>query len=103
MKKKIKAPALPVIQTTEQLEATLASVAALQNSINNAESMMNGRLTEVRTVFEPGITADKQKLKLEIDNIQDYADAHPELFTRKKSVEFVHGTIGYPNSSWAPD
>lgn len=52
-------------------------------------------LQAVRVKFEPRLAACKETREGLFEDIQSFAVLHPELFETKKSIDLVHGTIGF--------
>jgi phage host-nuclease inhibitor protein Gam len=94
-KNRIKTTALPVLQTTEQVEEALANCGHLQSYLAQIEGEMNQQIIAVREQYAPRIDATGARLELETEALRAYADAHGELFAVKKSTDYTHGTIGY--------
>jgi phage host-nuclease inhibitor protein Gam len=95
MSKRIKLPVQPRIDSVEKLEETLARVCVLTARQQGIEAEMSARITGIRQEYEVDIATTGGELAILHRDVQAYADAHPELFARAKSVEFVHATIGF--------
>ena len=59
------------------------------------QGKMNAELTAVKEKYEPVIGKLQEERDQHFEMLQAYAEANPELFTDKKSMEFTHGTIGF--------
>lgn len=89
------------IQTPEQAEAALAAYAIAQNRIARLEAEMNLKLTSVREHYADEMSSLSDAAKAEAARLRDYADSHPELFDKSRSIKLLHGVIGYRLGNWA--
>ena len=91
----------PKIQTSEQAEGALAAYANAQNRIARLESEMNLKLTTIRERYADDLAVLAETAKTEAARLRDYADAHPELFDKSRSIKLLHGVIGYRLGNFA--
>ncbi len=63
--------------------------------LNIIEGKMNVELTKVKSKYESDVN-ELQDLRDEyFEKMQAFAEANPQLFEKKKSIEFMHGVIGF--------
>jgi len=85
----------PVITSKEEAEATLGEVAKLQIEINGYVQKINEAINAARIEHEAAIAAASAKLDVKVLHLGTWAKANPSEFGDKRSIEFLHGTIGY--------
>lgn len=56
---------------------------------------MNEEITKVKARHEDRIGELQSQRDEQFDMLQAYAESNPELFEKKKSLEFTHGVIGF--------
>lgn len=83
------------IETHEELERTMGEYAAAQIGLERSKAEMEARILEVRKEFETELAALKLAAEAPFKQLELWARTHPEEFRDRKSVELVHGTIGY--------
>jgi len=84
------------IRTRAEAEQALGTFARRQSELNGLKSELDIQLNAVRARYEGQIDALSKAVELDFLLIQQWADEHPEEFPeRRKSIDFVHGTIGY--------
>ncbi|MGQ0738261.1 MAG: host-nuclease inhibitor Gam family protein [Bacteroidota bacterium] len=59
------------------------------------QGKMNQELTAIKEKYEPGISKLQEQKDGHFEVLQAYAEANPEMFADKKSLEFTHGNIGF--------
>ena len=94
MTKKLKAPQ-NVIETREDLEAAIGRIAANQSARNGLLANLEEEINNIRAVYEPRITAYGAKIAEDFDAAQIWAEENAEVFASKKSLDCMHGTIGF--------
>jgi phage host-nuclease inhibitor protein Gam len=84
-----------VIQTREQLEACVGEIARLQIDRDALLVAMDSELQAIRTKYEERIGTLGADIDVELLLAEAWAQDHKAEFGDKKSIELVHGTIGY--------
>jgi len=56
---------------------------------------MDVDINAIRAKHEGPVAAAKAELKVKLDHLETWADANPEVFGNKRSLEMMHGTIGW--------
>lgn len=72
--------------------------AAYNNSISGLkiiEGEMSAEKTAIDEKYSARIGALQKERDEKFEQLQVYAEANPDLFTKKKSYELTHGTIGF--------
>lgn len=79
----------------EDIEAVVRHMCIASVRHDEALARMNAAIARAKENYEPDLAAlaatwDQLERKVEF-----WASAHPELFASRRSIEFVHGTIGF--------
>lgn len=93
MKKKTK-PA-PAIATREQLEERMGDYARAAIEINRQTAMMNKTIAGIRERYEPVFAALDESAGAALADLEAWAALNPGDFGARRSIELLHGTIGY--------
>lgn len=83
------------IATRDQAEAVLEQIARATIARDRLTAEMELKLTNVRAEYEGRLTALAQELDGAMPILQRWAEEHPDEFGARKSMEMVHGTIGF--------
>lgn len=94
MKNRIKMNA-PALKSRAQAEETLRAIAELTLSRNQAQLDMDQEITAIRERYEQAIGEANKSLEEKTELVRAWADANPSEFNGLKSMEFVHGVIGW--------
>lgn len=78
-----------------ELEQVFGEYAALKLEEARLVIELETELQAARTKHEPELAAVTAEHEALFEDIQSFAVLHPELFKDKKSIDLVHGTIGF--------
>ena len=92
---RITAPSVDVIETRAEMEALVGDLSKLQLRQNALKVELDQELLAVRRRYEQRIDALDEQIQEKFRVAENWACAHPEEFGPKKSIEFVHGTVGF--------
>ena len=93
--KREKAPAIPTI-SKEQVEEHLIEYANADAELEKITAEMNLKLNEIKKQYTDRVTALTAVKDEKFTTIQLYATQNKDnLFDEKRSVDYLHGTIGY--------
>lgn len=82
--------------TSEEMEQAFMAFATCDANLQKINATMDVDITRIRNKFAETIAVLQDSKDKAFDVIQAFAtDNKAELFTRKKSVETVHGTFGF--------
>ncbi|HMP93391.1 MAG TPA: host-nuclease inhibitor Gam family protein [Phnomibacter sp.] len=81
--------------TRQQAEDAFAAYNQATANLQAIEAKMNQEVTAVRERYDKPIGELQDAANRHFEVLQVYAAEHPELFERKKSVEWTHGSFGY--------
>lgn len=95
MSKRIKKPVLPVIQTRQELERVVGEIAELTIQHNEIQVGMDKDIEQIRTSHEKQINKIAAQLEEKTERVQTWAANNPEVFGKLRSIELIHGVIGY--------
>ena len=82
--------------TTEQMEAAFAEYAIADAKLQKINATIDVKMTEVREKYADEIAKHADAKDKSFDVLQAFAlENKDELFAKKKSLESVHGTLGF--------
>lgn len=76
-------------------EEAFAQYNQVMASLQALEAKMNAEVTAIREKYDNPIGNLQDAADRNFEILQVYAAEHPELFDKKKSVEWTHGIFGY--------
>jgi phage host-nuclease inhibitor protein Gam len=85
----------PAIQTRQQMERLVSEICQLTIDRDAATAEMDDRLLKVRQDYETTLARHQEDLDAKMALAQAWAEANPSEFAGKKSIEMVHGTVGF--------
>jgi phage host-nuclease inhibitor protein Gam len=65
------------------------------SKLTEIEGKMNAEITTVKSRYETQVGQLQAERDRAFDILQVYAQEHPELFEKRKSVEWTHGVFGF--------
>lgn len=92
--KRIKATTT-VIETREDLEAAVGRISAKTSQRDGLLADLEAEINAQRSFYEPQITECGEEIKADFQAVQDWAEANPSAFSTRKSIELMHGTVGF--------
>jgi phage host-nuclease inhibitor protein Gam len=84
-----------VIETREELEATVGRISAKTSARDGLLADLESEINEARSRYEPQITAYGEEINSDFEATQRWAEANPSTFSTRKSLDLMHGTIGF--------
>lgn len=81
--------------TREEAEAAMRELCIAVCKLDALTAKMNEKLARVRGEFEADVSAMAETADLLKAKVLSWADKNPQEFAKKKSVEMVHGVVGY--------
>jgi len=94
-KTRIKKPALPAAVSREEAERLVGEITELTIKRNALVADMDAAVTAARARYEVTLANTEARIDTLTDSVRDWANANPEEFGKKKSLEMTHGTIGF--------
>lgn len=91
MKTRIK----PATITRNDAERLVNEIATEEANRRQLASEMDEQILALRALYGPQIDAHAASLKAKTQLVQAWADANPDEFSKRKSVDFPAGRIGY--------
>jgi phage host-nuclease inhibitor protein Gam len=85
----------PVVATRADAERILGEIAAKTAARNGLRAGLDEELTAVRQKYEGRIDGLSNDIEEKSGLLQQWAEENSEEFGNKKSVEFLHGRIGF--------
>lgn len=83
------------IESREDLEAAMGEYARAALALEGAKVEMEARLQEAREEFEARLPVLKTAAEAAFKPLELWARRHPEQFAQRRSLELVHGRIGF--------
>ena len=111
-KHRIKAkPPVPAIVSREEMESLVGDIARLKTFQQQTTALMDQRITEIRAGYESQLTDAEETIGSAMEAARVWAEANPEAFGKLKSLELLHGVVGWrtatpslkPISGWTWD
>lgn len=85
----------PVIRSRAEMESLVGEIAQLMLTRNKQQTEMDAAITEIRSRYEDTLGQITKDLGEKTEVARAWAEAHPEDFKGLKSLEMVHGVIGW--------
>lgn len=85
----------PVIKSRAEMESLVGELAALMNEQNRVTLEMDAGKLKVAQQFEDRLGRLKKRIEEKTTIAAQWADMNPAEFGNKKSIEFVHATVGF--------
>jgi phage host-nuclease inhibitor protein Gam len=92
---KLTEPKIIVPSTREEAEAVVRSITDLKIQERKLNAEMDGRITEVKKKYEERLSEIKSSMTPRMESIHAWADANPSEFGARRSLEMLHGVIGW--------
>ena len=83
------------IESREELERAMGEYAAATLALEARKVEMENALREVRDEYEQDLAGLKLAAEVPFKQLELWARRHPEQFEAKRSMDLVHGSIGY--------
>lgn len=85
----------PVVSSRADAERILGEIAADTAALNSIQAELDAEITAVRQRFEGRIDNLAKQLEHKSGLLQQWAEASPEEFGERKSIELLHGRLGF--------
>lgn len=85
----------PALSTRADAEHELGKLAKAVAERDQLTAELEARLTEIRQRFEGRIEGLDSIVEAATDRLQAWAEANPSEFATKKSLDLLHGTVGF--------
>jgi phage host-nuclease inhibitor protein Gam len=85
----------PVIRTREGMETLIGEIAALKNQQRLLIAAMDGQIQSIREQYEAQLAAQSEALDQKMEHARAWSEANPQEFGAARSIETVHGTVGW--------
>lgn len=86
---------VPVIKTREELERITGQITALKTFEAQTKASMDQRITEIRSEYETQLGEAAEEMETLVQSVRQWAEANQSEFAGKKSLDLVHGVIGF--------
>jgi phage host-nuclease inhibitor protein Gam len=85
----------PVVRSREAMESLVAEITALKNNQRLLTAQMDSQIQNIRQFYEPQLASQSQSLEEKIELARSWAEANPDQFGTARSIEMVHGVVGW--------
>ncbi|MGE4296966.1 MAG: host-nuclease inhibitor Gam family protein [Desulfovibrionaceae bacterium] len=93
-------PEAMIITTLDQAKAALAELATVERELGLIEANMNETMDQVKATADAEAAPHQQRKKELTTALNGFAEVNKaELFSKKKSLELPHGTMGFRQST----
>ena len=90
---------LVTIETRDELEAAVGRISAKVSARDAIIAQLETEINACRSLHEPFITTYGEEINADFEACQRWAEANPSAFATKKSLDLMHGTIGFRTST----
>jgi phage host-nuclease inhibitor protein Gam len=92
--KRVKKPVLQPL-SADAAENIMAEYAMLDAQIAEINSKMDQRITTIREEYAEDLQKLGEQRGDKLSALQLWAESNPDAFTKKKSIDMAHGTLGF--------
>ncbi len=85
----------PVLRTREAMESLIGEIAALKNQQRLLTAAMDEQIQAVRGQYEAQLAAQNEALDQKMALARGWSEANPHEFGASRSIETVHGVVGW--------
>lgn len=86
---------LPAIESRAELETFVGALCGIILERDQLTNAMNQKLLDVRQDYEGRLIPMEGTIKTGLERLETWAAANPAEFGGKKSLDLLHGTIGF--------
>lgn len=95
MIKRIKKELIEEIESRDEMEDCVRSICMLTIRKDEITTEMDEAIAKIRDRYQVELMEIEVNMREELDRAHDWCDRNPDDFGSRKSIEFVHGTVGY--------
>ena len=85
----------PAVKTRAEMETLLREIAGLKLNEKLLTASLDAELRSVRDEYQGRLDTLAEVLTLKTDAARRWAETHPAAFGQRKSLELLHGVIGF--------
>ncbi len=85
----------PPVPSREAMESLVGEIAVLQNQQRLLTSAMDGQIQSIRQHYLAQLTAQNEALEQKMQLARLWAEANPDEFGPARSIETLHGAVGW--------
>lgn len=85
----------PAIESRDQAESVMESLARATHTRDSLQAKLDLALTEIRSKFEPQLTAYAQEIASHEETLEAWAKSNRATWGDSKSLELVHGVLSF--------
>lgn len=92
---RIKKDVTPAITTIDQATTLVREIVEIEVQRRHLRNERDGRKLQIDEAYESKLAPLDAESKLKLGQAQEFFDSRPELFAKRKSIEFDTATVGY--------
>jgi phage host-nuclease inhibitor protein Gam len=85
----------PAITSREAMESVVGEIAAIKNRQRQLAAAMDAQIQAVRERYEGDLAAETGALDEKMEDLRAWSEANPAQFGAARSIETVHGIVGW--------
>ncbi len=86
---------LPLIATRTEAESVMNDLSLTANNRRKLAARMDAAVLKIQDEVAPGLAECDADIKTKSDALRAWAESNPTEFGKKKSIEFLAGTLGF--------
>jgi phage host-nuclease inhibitor protein Gam len=83
------------IASRSEAEQVINEMAVLANEVAGLKAEMDAHIIAEKERYSPLITSRESQLEQRAADLEAWAIAHPDEFGKKKSIDFLNGSLGF--------
>lgn len=88
-------PNLPVPKTRDEVETLVGEITSLIITERQTKALLDKRTKELKDEYQDQLIDINERLTPRLLRVQAWAEANPAEFGKNRSVQMLHGTIGW--------
>lgn len=85
----------PTITTREEAEAAMNLLAEAEAAKRRLSAELDSQILGLKDQYAPLLSAREAEIKLQFTALRAWAEAHPQEFGKKKSLQLLAGVLGF--------
>ena len=82
-------------KTRDEVETLVGDITALVIAERKTKALLDKRLKEIKDDYQAQLVDINERVTPLLLRVQAWADAHPEEFGKHRSIQMLHGTVGW--------
>ncbi len=99
-KGRVKRPVIKEVITVEKAGKIFAEYAEAHAKVNKINADIDVKVNQIRTKYQEELLDLNESMKKNADLLEHFAKTNPELFEKRRTLEFAHGKLGFRLGQW---